>query len=272
MPFLQENNSSSAPYPKIITLSRDFVLCGTLPLSEAEAIRIVLEALTNGEGILRNVVSYSWNAYQNVSTYAVPLEADTAAVKMGSVLDSSAPTGHSLAPAQLIVTAIFDGGSLSLHVLPHLGLSRASIVNSNGWVSPEDIMDTLADIQRCERSSGIIHSDPAPLIPSNTLDERLSHFGDDATCSVQNWKLLDPYWMSPKVDLRTSLVDGTGNWANADISKDEVIFQGPIEAELVHIEEYKRYPSWKKSHFDHFGEQAHDEILVGPSRGLEIVR
>lgn len=269
-PFLHENNSSSVVYPKIISQSRDFILCGRPPLSEAEATQFILKSLTNGEGISRGVLSYSWNTYQNTSTYAVPSGLDISAVKTSPVLDNSAPSLSST-PAQIIVMAIFDGGSLSFHVLPHLGLSRVSIVNSNGWVSSEDILDTLGDIQHCERSSGIIHSGPAPLIHSNTFDERLSHFGDAALGSVYHWKLDDPYWSSPKIDVRKSLLGGSGNWANAEILKDEVIFRGPVESEAIHIEEYKRYPAWKKSHMDHFGERPHEEIFSGPSKGLEDV-
>ena len=263
-PFVHENNASEEINPKITTISRDFILCAQAALSEAEAIQMVRDSLANGEGILRNVISYSWNTYQNISTYA----------EVNASPPLHAPANHPspIAPAEIIVTAIFDGGSLSLHVLPHLSLARASVVNSNSWIYPEDILDTLGNIQRCERSSGITHSGPAPLTHSNTLDERLSHFGDGAMCSIHAWKLVYPYWTSPKIDLRTSLIDGTGNWANGDILKDEAIFRGPIEAELVHLEEYKRYPPWKKDHLNHFGERAHNEILVGPSRGLEVVR
>jgi hypothetical protein len=254
-------------------MSWDFVLCGHPPLSEEEAIQILNTSLTNGEAISRGVVSYSWNSYQNISTYAVPVGNDATAAKTNPVLDTSAPAGdHSYAPAQIMATAIFDGGSLSVHVLPHLGQARASIVNANGWVSSEEILNTMGAIQQCDRASGVTHSGPPSLIHSSTLDDRLSHFGDDATGSIHDWKLIDPYWVSPKIDLRKSVIDGTGNWANADILKDEEVFRGPIEVELVHVEEYKRYPAWKKSHVDHFGEQAHDEILVGPSKGLEVVR
>jgi hypothetical protein len=67
-------------------------------------------------------------------------------------------------------------------------------------------------------------------------------------------------------------MDGKGNWANEDIHKGEIVFKGPFEETLIHVEEYDRYPEWKKQYVDHFAERAHDEVYSISSRAQEDIR
>jgi hypothetical protein len=267
---------SCASYPTAITSTQDFVHCANLPSSdssEKDAIGIVLDALKNGEANQRDISSRSWNEYQNITTYYVPPGVDTATIQVSPVLDSSTPS-NSLLPAQLTITAIFDGGSLSLHMLPHLRLARASITNFNGWVSPKDIFDYLSVRFDPERVTGSQCTGPPYLIQYNTLDGRLSHFGDRAIGSINHWESEDPYqsWSSPKFIPLDSPVAGKGDWARENISKGEIVFKGPIEPRLCHFEEYKLYPEWKKSYTIHYCEQVHDEIFAAPSKAREDPR
>jgi len=190
----------------------------------------------------------------------------------GPELDTSRPVGTS-APAHLAVTAIYDGGSVSLHILPHLEFARASITNFNGWVSPEEILNSLADFLHATRSSGSVMTGPPPLIDSSRLDERLSHLGDGQIGSLDYWRLSYPYWTSPKIGLYRSPIAGTGNWATEDILEGEVVFRSFVELNLAHVDEYKNYPLWKQRYVHHFGEQAHDEIYFAtPRKGEDYVR
>jgi len=257
-------------HPTAITSTQDYVRCKILPSSEEDAISIVLDSLENGEADESGISSESWDAYQNVTTYYVPPGLDMDTIRVNPVLDSSTPSNF-LLPAQLTVTVIFDGGSLSLHIFPHLGLARASITNFNGWVSSEEILDSLSvqfDPERITRSQ---HPGPH-LVQNNTLDKRLSHFGDRTIGSVDHWDFEVPSWSSPKVVLRDSPPAGRGTWATENISKGEVVFKEPIEPSLVHFEEYKLYPEWRKSYTDHFAENAHDEVFAASSRAHEELR
>ena len=260
----QENEDAPDSYPTVVTLTRDFVQCEYLPSSENDAKSIVHQALKNGEAIQRGV---SWNEYQNITIHSVTPGVDTGSMEVKPSFDSSDPS-----PAQFTVTAIFDGGSLSLHILPHLNLSRASITNFNGWVSPEEVLESLRVSLDPTRVSGSTHTGPPPLVHTSRLDERLSHFGDKAIGSINYWLLDSPYWVSPKVELRESPMDGKGNWANEDIHKGEIVFKGPFEETLIHVEEYDRYPEWKKQYVDHFAERAHDEVYSISSRAQEDIR
>jgi hypothetical protein len=264
----EEKEDSPSSYPTIVTLTRDFVQCGYLPSSENDARRIVHQALKNGEALQREV---SWSEYQNTTIHSVSPGVDTGSLEVKPSFDSSDPSSSS-APAQFTVTAIFDGGSLSLHILPHLKLSRASITNLNGWVSPEEVLESLRVSLDPTRVSGSAHTDPPPLVHTSRLDERMSHFGDEAIGSVNYWSLDSPYWASPKVELRESPMGGKGNWANEDIPKGEIVFKGPFEETLIHVEEYNRYPEWRRQYVDHFGEQAHDEVYSILSRAQEDLR
>jgi len=230
-PFPYDDNISVPLYPKAVTLTRDFVQCKNSPSSEQDAINIVAQSLKSGEATgPRGLTSYSWSTYQNVTTHSVSLG-----------LDTSKPVGIS-APAHLSVTAIYDGGSVSLHILPHLGYARVSLTNFNGWVAPEEILNSLGDILQATRISGTVTTGPPPLIHSSRFDESLSHLGDDGIGSLDYWRLNYPYWISPKLDLRRSPVAGTGNWAKSDIAEGEVVFRGFIEINLAHVEEYKNFP------------------------------
>lgn len=267
-------NFTCTSYPTAITSTQDYVRCASLPSSEKDAISIVLGSLKNGEANQRDISSRSWNEYQNITTYYVP-PVDTATIQVSPVLDSSTPS-DSLLPAQLTITAIFDGGSLSLHILPHLRLARASITNFNGWVSSEDIFEYLDAKFDPGRVTGSQYRGPLHLIQYNTLDERLSHFGDRAIGSVNHLKSEDPRLaslISPKVVLMDSpLLAGKGAWVTENISKGEIVFKGPIEPSLCHFEEIKLYPEWKKSYIDYFGEQPHDNIFFTSGRAREDVR
>ncbi len=251
----QETDDAPTSYPTVVTLTRNFVECDYLPSSENDARSIVHQALKNGEAIQRGV---SWNEYQNITIHSVYPGVDT--------------VNSSSAPAQLTVTAIFDGGSLSLHILPHLRLSRASITNFNGWVSPEEVLESLRVRLDPTRVSGSTHTDPPPLVHTSRLDERLSYFGDKAIGSVDYWSLDSPYWSSPKIDLRESPMGGKGHWANEDFRKGEIVFKGLFEETLIHVEEYDLYPEWKKQYVDHYSERAHDEVYSILSRAQEDMR
>ena len=269
-PFEPTRGSSNPLHPTVVTLTRDLVQCEKLPSSEQDAIDILVQSLKSAEVTgSRRLASYSWSTYQNITTYSVPPGLDPAAIMSGPELDTSRPVGTS-APAHLAVTAIYDGGSVSLHILPHIEFARASVTNFNGWVSPEEILNSLADFLHATRSSGSVMTGPPPLIHSSRLDERLSHLGDGQIGSLDYWRLIYPYWVSPKVGLRRSSVAGTGNWATEDISEGEVVFRGPIEADLIHQEEYKRFPMWRKRHADHFGEWPHEEIRSIPPSMVRI--
>ena len=259
-------------YPTAITSTRDYIRCASLP-SEKDAMDTVLHSLKNGEANHSGIFFKSWNEYQNITTYHVPPGVDTATIQVSPVLDSSTPS-NSLLPAQLIVTAIFDGGSLSLHIFPHLRLARASITNFNGWVSSDEILDNFSVNFVPEQVTGSQYTGPPHLVQYSTLDKRLSHFGDRMIGSIDHWELNvpSPYWSSPKVVLMDSPLAGRGNWASENISKGEMVFKRNIERSLSHFEEYKLYPKWKKSYTDHYGEQAHDEIFAVPSRAREDLR
>ncbi len=251
-PFDDLEKDAPTSYPNVVTLTRDFVQCEHLPSSENDARSIVHQALKNGEAIQKGV---SWNEYQNITIHSVSPGVDS-----------------SSASAQFTVTAIFDGGSLSLHTLPHLQLSRATITNFNGWVSPEEVLESLRVSLDPTRTSGSTYTNPPPLVHTSRLDERLSYFGDKAIGSVDYWSMDSPYWISPKVELRESPMGGKGNWANEDIHKGEILIKGPFEETLIHAEEYNRYPKWRQQYVDHFGEQAHDEVYSILSRAQEDLR
>lgn len=269
-PFESTTGISNPLHPKVVTLTRDLVQCEKLPSSEQDAIDILVQSLKSGEATgLRGLTSYSWSTYQNTTTHWVPPGFDSAAIISGPELETSRPVDTS-APAHLVVTAIYDGGSVSLHILPHFKSARASVTNFNGWVAPEEILNSLADFLRAIRSSGSATTGPPPLIHSGGLEERLSHLGDGQIGSLGYWRLSYPYWTSPKVELRRSSVAGTGNWAKEDISEGEVVFRGPIEADLINQEEYKRFPIWRKLHADHFGEWVHEEIRAIPPSMVRI--
>ena len=268
-PFeFEEKGDAPTSYPNVVTLTRDFVQCDHLPSSENDARRIVHQAFKNGEAIQKGV---SWNEYQNITIHSVYPGVDTGLIEVEPPFDSSDPSGSS-APAQFTVTAIFDGGSLSLHILPHLKLCRASITNFNGWVSPEEVLESLRVSLDPTRVSGSTHNNPPPLVHTSRLDERMSYFGDKAIGSVDYWSLEFPYWASPKIDARESPMGGKGNWANEDIHKGEIVFTGLFEETLIHFEEFERYPEWRKQNVYHFGEQAHDEVHSFPSRAQEDLR
>jgi hypothetical protein len=268
-PFeFQEKEDAPTSYPTVVTLTRDFVQCEHLPSSENDARSIVHRALKNGEAIQRGM---SWNEYQNITIHSVSPGVDTGSIEVKPSFDSSDPSSSS-GFAQFTVTAIFDGGSLSLHILPHLKLSRASITNFNGWVSPEEVLESLRVSLDPTRVSGSTHTGPPPLVHSSRLDERMSYFGDKAIGSVDYWSFDSPYWTSPKVELRESPMGGKGHWAKEDICKGEIVFNGLFDEALIHSEEYERYPEWKKQYFDHYSEQAYDEVYSSSSRAQEDMR
>ena len=242
-PFQSETLNDTTSYPETTTLTRNFLLCASPPSSESEAVQIVLQSLKNGEAHERGLVSSSWNIDRDTGTYSV-------LPKSSAIAD------------QLIVMAIFDGGSVSLDVFPHLGFSRASVTNLNSQVSPEEIFATFLKVFDPKLTLGSDHTNPSQLTPSRTLDTTMSHFGDKKTASLDYWTLSTLLFVSPKTELRISPVEGKGNWAKEAIAKGEVILDGPIDSLFNHSEEIRLFPNWKQLYHKRYSEQAHEEIFV----------
>jgi hypothetical protein len=254
--------------PVLITTTRDFVLCEDLPNSEGELEQIVDKALRNAEALPRKIETMSWKTYQNFMTSS-GLDYNT--VKSNSSFTSPA-LNTSFPPAHIGATAIFDGGSFSVHLFPRLQLAHASVTNLNNHVAHREIYETLLVSLDPDRVTGVDFGGFTPIIPLSGVDNRLSHFGDEAIGSISHWQVADPYWSSPKIQLRTSPIAGMGNVAREVIKKGELVFGGPIEMSLMHLEEYERYPDWMKQYIDHYAEQAEEFVLVAPSRGQEDLR
>ena len=245
-PFQSETLNDTTSYPENTTLTRDFLLCASPPSSESEAAQIVLQSLKNGEAHERGLVSSSWNIDRDTGTYSTP-------PKPSAIAD------------QLTVMAIFDGGSVSLDVFPHLGFCRVSVTNLNSQVSPDEIFATFRMVFDPKLTLGSAsHTNPPQLTPSRTLDTTMSHFGDKQTASLNYWRLSIPYVVSPKTELRVSPVEGKGNWAKDRIAKGEVILDGPLDSLFGHLEEFRLFPNWKQLYHRRYSlsEQPHEEVFV----------
>lgn len=144
----------------------------------------------------------------------------------------------------IVVTATYEGGHVTLTAFPHLSYAVADTANWNSYVSPWEVLGHIFNELGALKATGYSRSRGVESIKSEAYPD------------IDSIEFLGDYYINPKVEARTSLTAGTGQYAKEDIFEGEVVFQGPIESSLRTDDEVFGKQDWMDDFLGHMAEQA----------------
>ncbi|KAI9149846.1 putative protein serine/threonine kinase [Blastocladiella emersonii ATCC 22665] len=160
------------------------------------------------------------------------------------------------AAAAVMVSATLRDGHFTLRAYPKLGYAAAEYSSyAAKETSPEEVLGFLAEELTAKRTVGT-------TVPRGRPSYETA--GAAGAPLVDLWYHGNDYYMSPKVEVRSSPTAGRGQFAGADIAAGEVLFRGPIETYLRHEVDIAAMAPWRVAFINHMGEQAEDDVWIAP--------